>query len=47
MMMLIFIDADLCLAENRLVSGHHCIIEKDSLGNTWLQDIRFQFSFIA
>lgn len=47
LMMMIFKDTDLCLSENRLVSGHHCVIEKDSSGNAWLQDIRFQFSSLS
>lgn len=47
MLMMMFKDTDLCLSENRLVSGHHCVIEKDSTGNIWLEDIRFQFSSLS
>ena len=30
--------ADLCLHNNKLVSGTHCFIEKDELGQVWVQD---------
>ena len=31
---------DLSLSENRLVSGVHCVIERDGDGSTWIEDKR-------